>query len=265
MELLRRQFLHIATTVAVLPTVLSMARGEANVSRPLHLIVGFAAGSSVDIIARLTAEQITKAQGLTIVVENQPGAGTVLATEAGSRAAPDGNTLLIISPPFVINPHLRKLNYNPLTSFEPICDLLHTPTFIVGLTGWVGANTVILLTWNSCTVLRSELHETFRSMALPYEPKNLNHNSANQSLSNSNRVSGFAIWRLKFREQRLAPKVPPPWLDCRKFRPQRLASLRLSRGNVAAIFSVWAQPAETALAGWGGRTRTRKCVREPYI
>src|SRR6516165_7609453 len=108
MELLRRQFLHIATTAAVLPTVLGMARGETNVSRPLHLIVGFAAGSSVDIIARLTAEQITKAQGLTIIVENQPGAGTILATEAGSRAAPDGNTLLIISPPFVINPPLTK-------------------------------------------------------------------------------------------------------------------------------------------------------------
>ena len=131
MELLRRQFLHIAATAAALPTVFGMARGETNVSRPLRLIVGFAAGSSVDIIARLTAEQITKAQGLTIVVENQPGAGTVLATEAASRAAPDGNTLLIISPPFVINPHLRKLNYNPLTSFEPICDLLHTPTLIV--------------------------------------------------------------------------------------------------------------------------------------
>ena len=127
LELLRRQFLHIA----VLPAVLGMARAETNVSRPLRLIVGFAAGSSVDIIARLMAEQITKAQSLTIVVENQPGAGTVLATEAASRAAPDGNTLLIISPPCVINPHLRKQSYNPLTSFEPICDLLHTPTLIV--------------------------------------------------------------------------------------------------------------------------------------
>lgn len=131
LELLRRQFLDIAATAAVLPTVLGMARGETNASRQLRLLVGFAAGSSVDIIARLMAEQITKAQGLGIAVENQPGAGTILATEAASRAAPDGNTLLIISPPFVINPHLRKLHYNPLTSFEPICDLLHTPTLIV--------------------------------------------------------------------------------------------------------------------------------------
>src|SRR5262249_15745001 len=116
MELLRRQFLHIAATAAVLPTIFGMARGETNVSRPLRLIVGFAAGSSVDIIARLMAEQITKAQWLTIVVENQPGAGTVLATEAASRAAPDGNTLLIISPPFVINPHLPNPNSKPPTT-----------------------------------------------------------------------------------------------------------------------------------------------------
>ena len=66
-----------------------------------------------------------------MIVENLPGAGTLIATEAAARAAPDGNTLLITSPPFVINTHLRKLNYDPLTSFEPICDLLHTPTFIV--------------------------------------------------------------------------------------------------------------------------------------
>jgi tripartite tricarboxylate transporter family receptor len=74
------------------------------------LLVGFAAGSSVDIIARLLAEQINKAQGLTMIVENLPGAGTLIATEAAARAAADGNTLLITSPPFVINSHLRKLN-----------------------------------------------------------------------------------------------------------------------------------------------------------
>jgi tripartite-type tricarboxylate transporter receptor subunit TctC len=55
----------------------------------------------------------------------------LIATEAAARADPNSNTLLITSPPFVINTHLRKLNYDPLTSFEPICDLLHTPTFIV--------------------------------------------------------------------------------------------------------------------------------------
>ena len=129
MELLRRQLLQIAMTVA-LPAFSSMARAQTD-RRSVQLLVGFAAGSSVDIIARLLAEQLNKAQGLTMIVQNLPGAGTLIATEAVARADPNSNTLLITSPPFVINTHLRKLNYDPLTSFEPICDLLHTPTFIV--------------------------------------------------------------------------------------------------------------------------------------
>jgi tripartite-type tricarboxylate transporter receptor subunit TctC len=129
MELLRRQLLHIAMTLA-LPAFSSMARAQTD-RRSVQLLVGFAAGSSVDIIARLLAEQLNKAQGLTMIVQNLPGAGTLIATEAVARADPNSNTLLITSPPFVINTHLRKLNYDPLTSFEPICDLLHTPTFIV--------------------------------------------------------------------------------------------------------------------------------------
>jgi tripartite-type tricarboxylate transporter receptor subunit TctC len=130
MKLLRRQLLHIVATAVTLPALSCIATAQTD-RRPVRLLVGFAAGSSVDIIARLMAEQINKAQGLTTIVENLPGAGTLIATEAAARAAPDGNTLLITSPPFVINSHLRKLNYDPLTSFEPICDLLHTPTFMV--------------------------------------------------------------------------------------------------------------------------------------
>ncbi len=130
MKLLRRQLLHIVATAVTLPALSCIATAQTD-RRPVRLLVGFAAGSSVDIIARLMAEQINKAQGLTTIVENLPGAGTLIATEAVARADPNGNTLLITSPPFVINTHLRKLNYDPLTSFEPICDLVHTPTFIV--------------------------------------------------------------------------------------------------------------------------------------
>jgi Tripartite tricarboxylate transporter family receptor len=59
------------------------------------------------------------------------GAGSIIGTEAVSHAAPDGNTLLIINPTFVMNPHLRKVNYDPVTSFEPICYLVNAPTVIV--------------------------------------------------------------------------------------------------------------------------------------
>jgi tripartite-type tricarboxylate transporter receptor subunit TctC len=65
-----------------------------------------------------------------MVVENHPGATTVIGTEAVSRAAPDGNTLLIVANSFLINPNFKKLNYDPLTSFEPICYLIRSPTQI---------------------------------------------------------------------------------------------------------------------------------------
>jgi inosine-uridine nucleoside N-ribohydrolase len=64
------------------------------------------------------------------VIENRPGAGSAIGTEAASRAEPNGNTLLIASPAIVINSQLRKLNYNPLTSFEPICLLVNIPNLI---------------------------------------------------------------------------------------------------------------------------------------
>jgi tripartite-type tricarboxylate transporter receptor subunit TctC len=99
-------------------------------TRPIKLIVPLAPGGGTDILARLLAEQIGRSQGPTMVIENRPGAGTVIGVEAAMHAAPDGNTLLFNTPPFVINPVLRKLNYDPLTSFEPICHLVSSPSVI---------------------------------------------------------------------------------------------------------------------------------------
>jgi tripartite-type tricarboxylate transporter receptor subunit TctC len=99
--------------------------------RTIKVVDPNAPGGSTDILARLLAEQIGRAQGTTIVVENRPGAGTVIGTEAVSRAAPDGNTLLLTQSSFLINPLLRKQNYHPLTSFEPICYLVSLPTVVV--------------------------------------------------------------------------------------------------------------------------------------
>jgi tripartite-type tricarboxylate transporter receptor subunit TctC len=103
----------------------------AQTTRTIKLIVPFPPRGPSDILARLLAEQIGRAQRLTMVVENRPGGGSVIGTEAVSRATPDGNTLLVNSASFVINPHLRKLNYDPLTAFEPICYLVSSPTMIV--------------------------------------------------------------------------------------------------------------------------------------
>jgi tripartite-type tricarboxylate transporter receptor subunit TctC len=88
-------------------------------------------GGSADILARLLGEQVGKAQGLSVVIENRPGGGASIAYEAVARAAPDGNTLVINGNSVVINPHLRKVNYDPLTSFEPVCYLVSSPQVYV--------------------------------------------------------------------------------------------------------------------------------------
>jgi tripartite-type tricarboxylate transporter receptor subunit TctC len=100
--------------------------------RTTKIIVPMAPGGAVDFVARLLAEQVGRAQGATIMVESRPGAGSEIGTEVASRAAPDGNTLLInAAGNFLIGPQLRKLNYNPLTSFEPICGLVSVPDIVV--------------------------------------------------------------------------------------------------------------------------------------
>jgi tripartite-type tricarboxylate transporter receptor subunit TctC len=98
--------------------------------RTIRIIVPFPAGGSATVLARLLGDQISKAQGPTVVIENRPGAGAVIAYEAVARAAPDGNTLVINGNSLVINPHLKKVSYDPLTSFEPICYLLSSPQVI---------------------------------------------------------------------------------------------------------------------------------------
>ncbi len=104
---------------------------QAQTGRALKIVVPFSPGGSADTLGRLLAEQIGKAHGVATLVENRPGAGTVIATEAVSRAAPDGATVLLAGNSFIINAHLRKLSYDPLTSFEPVCQLVSSPQVIV--------------------------------------------------------------------------------------------------------------------------------------
>ena len=130
----RRQFLHLAACAAALCTLsISMFGHSAwsQATRTIRIVVPFPPGGSADILARLLGEQINKANGPTVVIENRPGGGASIAYEAVARAAPDGNTLVINGNSLVINPHLRKVNYDPLTSFEPICYLLSSPNVIV--------------------------------------------------------------------------------------------------------------------------------------
>ena len=100
-------------------------------SRTVKLIIPLSAGGPNDTVGRLAAEHITRNQGVSMIVENRPGAGSVIGTEVVARSAPDGNTLLMAAGSFLVNPHLKKLSYDPLTSFEPICYLARSPHMIV--------------------------------------------------------------------------------------------------------------------------------------
>jgi tripartite-type tricarboxylate transporter receptor subunit TctC len=122
--------LHRLMGAAVLGALLTFG-AHAQASRTIKFVVPFGPGGTADIVGRLLAEEIGKAHGVGTLIENRPGAGTVIATEAVSRAAPDGNTVLLNANAFVINPHLRKLTFDPLTSFEPVCQLVSSPQVIV--------------------------------------------------------------------------------------------------------------------------------------
>jgi len=136
----RRQCLALATTATSVVSLAALCTlfvlpgtqpGRAETARTIRIVVPGTPGASNDILARLLAKQIERAEGATLIVEDRPGAGNAIGSEAVARAAPDGNTLLINAPPFVIDPYLRKLRYDPFTAFEPICHLASSPTIIV--------------------------------------------------------------------------------------------------------------------------------------
>ena len=95
--------------------------------RTIRLIVPVPAGASTDFVARLMADQVSQAHGVTVVIENRAGAGGMIGTEAASRAAPDGSTLLITGNTYLMDAQTRKAGYHPIESFEPICDLVQSP------------------------------------------------------------------------------------------------------------------------------------------
>jgi tripartite-type tricarboxylate transporter receptor subunit TctC len=119
-----------AAAAAVVFLALFAHDAQSQPARTIKIVVPLAPGGGADILARVLADHIRRTEGLGVIVENRPGAGTVIGTEAVSHAAPDGSTLLINTPNLIIAPHLKKLNYDPLTSFEPICKLVNSPAVI---------------------------------------------------------------------------------------------------------------------------------------
>src|SRR6202035_5790835 len=111
MTLPRRKFLHLAAGAAALPAIARIARADTYPSHPVRLLVGFAAGSTTDILGRLIGQWLSQRLGQQFVVENRPGAGGNIAAEEMIKSTPDGYTLYMVPPAVAANgalyPHLN--------------------------------------------------------------------------------------------------------------------------------------------------------------
>ena len=142
MKLLRRNFLHL---VAGVPTLLAMPRfawAQSYPARPVRIIIGFPPGGTTDIGTRLIAQQLSERLGQPFIVENRPGAGTHMATEAVASAVADGYTLLMATASNAINETLyTKINYNFLRDIVPVAGVIRSP-FVLEVNPAVPVKTV---------------------------------------------------------------------------------------------------------------------------
>ncbi len=126
MKLPRRQFLKLAAVAIGFPAVSHVASAQAYPAQPVRIIVGFAAGGAPDIAARLLAQWLSERLGQQFVVENRPGAGGNIATEAVVDAPADGYALLLVSLANAVNATLyEKLNYNFIRDIAPVASISH--------------------------------------------------------------------------------------------------------------------------------------------
>jgi tripartite-type tricarboxylate transporter receptor subunit TctC len=142
MKLPRRQFLHLTAGAAALPFVSCIARAQSYPTRPVRIIVGFAAGGGFDIVARLTGQWLSERLGQAFVIENRPGAGSNIGTEVVVRAPPDGYTLLLVGAPNSINATLyEKLPFDFIGDIDPVGSIMRVP-FVMVVNPSLSAKTV---------------------------------------------------------------------------------------------------------------------------
>jgi tripartite-type tricarboxylate transporter receptor subunit TctC len=132
MTVCRRRFLHLTTGAAVLPALSGIARADTYPSRPVHLIVFYAAGGGNDIIARLMGQWLSQRLGQSFIIENRPGGGGNLGTEYVVRAPADGYTLLLSSTANTVNASLyEKLDFNFVRDIAPVASISYEPNIMV--------------------------------------------------------------------------------------------------------------------------------------
>jgi tripartite-type tricarboxylate transporter receptor subunit TctC len=132
MKLPRRQFLHLAAGAAALPAVSRTALAETYPARPVRVIVPFAPAGDTDLVARLMGQWLSERLGQPFIIDNRPGAGTNIGTEAVVRAPADGYTLLLVNAAAAINATLyEKLNFNFIRDIAPVAGIVRTPLVLV--------------------------------------------------------------------------------------------------------------------------------------
>src|SRR5215831_596046 len=132
MKLPRRQFMHLAAGAAALAAMSPVAWAQAYPTRPVHLIVPFAPAGGADTIARVMGQWLSERLGHPFVIENRPGGGANIATEAVVRAAPDGYTLLITGGYNTINATLYdKLNFNFIRDIAAVAGIVVYPDIML--------------------------------------------------------------------------------------------------------------------------------------
>ena len=142
MKLPRRNFLHLAAGTAALPTASRFAWAQAYPSRPVRIVVGFAPGGGADITVRLIGQWLSERLGRQFVIENRPGAGGNIATEAVVRAPADGYTLLMVGGYNAINATLYdKLKFNFIRDIAPVAGIMRVSN-VMAVNPSVPANTV---------------------------------------------------------------------------------------------------------------------------
>ena len=128
MKLPRRNFLHLAAGAAALPALSRFAWAQTYPTRPVRIVVGFAPGGGADIFARLIGQWLSERLGQQFIIENRPGGGSNIATEAVVRAPPDGYTLLLVTVRTAINATLYdKLNFNFIRDIAPVASIVRVP------------------------------------------------------------------------------------------------------------------------------------------
>jgi len=132
MKLPRRQILHLTVGAVALPTISRMASAQAYPTRPVRIVAAFAAGGGVDITARLIGQWLSDRLRQSFIVENRPGAGGNIGTEAVVNAPPDGHTLLLATVPNAVNATLyEKLNFNFIRDTAPVAGIIRVPMVVL--------------------------------------------------------------------------------------------------------------------------------------